>query len=74
MDYYNPVDGDEVPVPHAGLALTVDQFHNLADRLKKAGVKFIIEPHLQFVNMPVEQLLKYSFATSWPQTLYIAPY
>lgn len=55
VDYYNPVDGDEVPVPHAGLALTVDQFHNLADRLKKAGVKFIIEPHLRFVNMPGEQ-------------------
>ena len=55
VDYYNPVDGDEVPVPHAGLALTVDQFHDLADRLRTANVQFIIEPHLRFVNMPGEQ-------------------
>lgn len=55
QDYYNPVDGDEVPVPHAGLALTVDQFHDLAERLRNAGVEFIIEPHLRFKGMPGEQ-------------------
>lgn len=55
VDYYNPVDGDEVPVPHAGLALTVEQFHDLAERLRKGGVQFIIEPHLRFVGMPGEQ-------------------
>jgi extradiol dioxygenase family protein len=55
VDYYNPVDGDEVPVPHAGLALTVEQFHALADRLRKAGVQFIIEPHLRFQGAPGEQ-------------------
>lgn len=55
VDYYNPVDGDEVPVPHAGLALTVEQFHALAERLRLAGVKFIIKPHLRFKGMPGEQ-------------------
>lgn len=55
QDYYNPVDGDEVPVPHAGIALTVEQFHALADRVKRAGVDFIIEPHLRFKGMPGEQ-------------------
>lgn len=55
QDYFNPVDGDEVPVPHAGLALTVDQFHDLADRLKKHGMQFIIEPHLRFEGQPGEQ-------------------
>ena len=49
------MDGDEVPVPHAGLALTVDQFHDLADRLKKHGMQFIIEPHLRFEGQPGEQ-------------------
>jgi extradiol dioxygenase family protein len=44
-----------VPVPHAGLALTVEQFHELAARLKEAGVEFIIEPHLRFENQPGEQ-------------------
>ena len=55
QDYYNPVDGDEVPVPHAGLALTEEQFHALADKLRVAGVQFIIEPHLRFKGMPGEQ-------------------
>lgn len=55
MDYYNPVDGDEVPVPHAGLALTVPQFHNLAQRVQDAGIAFIIPPHLRFAGMPGEQ-------------------
>mmetsp|Transcript_36732 Transcript_36732/g.58882 ORF Transcript_36732/g.58882 Transcript_36732/m.58882 type:complete len:187 (-) Transcript_36732:163-723(-) len=54
-DFYNPVDGDEVPVPHFGLALTETQFHDLAEKVKKAGVKFIIEPHLRFEGMPGEQ-------------------
>jgi len=55
QDYYNPVDGDEVPVPHTGLALTVDQFHDLAQRLRDADIKFIIEPHLRFKGQPGEQ-------------------
>ena len=54
-DYYNPVDGDEVPVPHTGLCLTVDQFHDLAKRVEEAGVEFIIKPHLRFQGMPGEQ-------------------
>ena len=47
--------GDEVPVPHAGLALTVEQFHDLAQRLKDHGIDFIIEPHLRFQGQPGEQ-------------------
>lgn len=54
-DYFNPVDGDEVPVPHFGLALTEEQFHELAQRLRKHGVEFIIEPHLRFQGAPGEQ-------------------
>eukprot|EP00929_Paragymnodinium_shiwhaense_P043392 TRINITY_DN22313_c0_g1_i1.p1 TRINITY_DN22313_c0_g1~~TRINITY_DN22313_c0_g1_i1.p1 ORF type:complete len:212 (-),score=34.25 TRINITY_DN22313_c0_g1_i1:94-672(-) len=54
-DYYNPVDGDEVPVPHYGLALTEQQFHELARRVKAAGIKFIVEPHKRFEGMPGEQ-------------------
>ena len=55
QDYYNPVDGDEVPVPHVGLAVTVEQFHDLADRIGRAGIEFIIEPHLRFKNQPGER-------------------
>mmetsp|Transcript_12225 Transcript_12225/g.16876 ORF Transcript_12225/g.16876 Transcript_12225/m.16876 type:complete len:232 (-) Transcript_12225:298-993(-) len=55
QDYYNPVDGDDIPVPHMGLALTEEQFHALAERVKAAGIQFIIEPHLRFQGQPGEQ-------------------
>jgi uncharacterized protein len=51
----NAVDGDPVPVPHFGVALTIDQFHQFAERLKLKGVIFEIEPHLRFVGQPGEQ-------------------
>ncbi|CAL8469440.1 g8981 [Coccomyxa elongata] len=51
----NAVDGDPVPVPHFGLALGVEQFHELAERVQKAGINFILEPHLRFKGQPGEQ-------------------
>jgi hypothetical protein len=48
--------GDEVPVPHAGLALTLKEFHDLAERLKEHGIEFIIEPHLRFEGQPGDVL------------------
>jgi extradiol dioxygenase family protein len=42
------VDGDPVPVPHWGMALRVDQFHDLAARVRDGGIAFEIEPHLRF--------------------------
>ena len=51
----NPVDGHDVPVPHFGLVLTVDDFHTLADKLKAAGTKFVIEPYVRFKGERGEQ-------------------
>lgn len=49
------VDNVEVPLPHFGCVLDWDLFHNLADKLKSAGVVFIIEPTIRFEGMPGEQ-------------------
>jgi len=54
-DYFNPVDGDEVPVPHYGLSMTVTEFQELAGRVKDAGIEFIVPPHVRFQGMPGEQ-------------------
>jgi uncharacterized protein len=51
----NPVDGHDVPVPHFGVVLSMEQWHALANRLKAAGVSFGIEPHIRFVGQPGEQ-------------------
>ena len=49
------VDNLEVPLPHFGCVLDWDLFHNLADKLKSAGIVFIIEPTVRFEGMPGEQ-------------------
>ena len=51
----NPVDGHDVPVPHFGVVLTMDAWRALSDRLKAAGTRFGIEPHIRFVGQPGEQ-------------------
>ena len=54
-DFHNPVDGHDVPVPHFGVILTMDQWHMLADRLKDAGTRFVIEPYIRFKGETGEQ-------------------
>ncbi len=51
----NAVDGDNVPVRHFGAILEWKQWHELADRLKENGIKFVIEPHIRFKGEVGEQ-------------------
>jgi extradiol dioxygenase family protein len=51
----NPVDGHDVPVPHFGIVLEMTQWEDLTERLRAAGVAFVIEPHVRFRGQPGEQ-------------------
>src|SRR3954452_15914676 len=51
----NPVDGEDVPVPHFGLVLAMDAWKALAERLESAGVDFVIPPTVRFAGQPGEQ-------------------
>lgn len=51
----NPVDGEDVPVPHFGLVLTMEQWKALAERLERANVEFVIPPTVRFEGEPGEQ-------------------
>ena len=51
----NPVDGEDVPVPHFGLVLPMDAWQALAGRLQDAGVEFVIPPTVRFAGEPGEQ-------------------
>jgi extradiol dioxygenase family protein len=51
----NPVDGEDVPVPHFGLVLPMEEWKALADRLRSANVEFVIEPTVRFEGQPGEQ-------------------
>ncbi|HEX6957530.1 MAG TPA: VOC family protein [Ferrovibrio sp.] len=49
------VDGHDVPVKHFGVILTIPEWKALAERLKAAGIKFIIEPYVRFEGEVGEQ-------------------
>ena len=51
----NPVDGEEVPVPHFGVVLPMDAWKQMAGRLQAAGTHFVIEPTVRFEGQPGEQ-------------------
>lgn len=51
----NAVDGDNVPVRHFGVVLSMVEWQALADKLKNAGQNFIIKPHVRFRGQVGEQ-------------------
>ncbi len=51
----NAVDGHDVPASHFGPILAWQDFHALAERLRGAGVSFVIEPYLRFEGKKGEQ-------------------
>ena len=51
----NPVDGENVPVRHFGVILTLEEWETLTQKLRAAKVSFIIEPQIRFKGLPGEQ-------------------
>lgn len=51
----NSVDGNGVPVRHFGVILGMDEWEALAERVKKTGIDFVIEPYIRFKGEPGEQ-------------------
>jgi hypothetical protein len=51
----NDVDQHAVPVFHFGLILPWAEFDSWSERLRRAGVTFLIEPYLRFAGLAGEQ-------------------
>jgi len=49
------VDGDDVPVRHFGAILPMGQWEALAEKLRAAKTRFVIEPHVRFKGQVGEQ-------------------
>lgn len=54
-DVSNIVDGKDIPVPHFGVVLPWNVFHDFAELLKSKGILFIIEPYIRFKGQVGEQ-------------------
>ncbi len=51
----NPVDGENVPVPHFGVVLTMDEWAKLAEKLETQNMQFVIKPTIRFKGETGEQ-------------------
>ncbi|MFN0089593.1 MAG: VOC family protein [Acidimicrobiales bacterium] len=51
----NLVDGHDVPAPHFGVVLPWAEWEALAERLRLAGCRFLIEPGVRFAGQVGEQ-------------------
>jgi len=49
------VDGKDVPVRHFGVVTDLAAWRAIAEQLRAAGVRFIIEPYTRFAGEPGEQ-------------------
>ncbi len=51
----NAVDGKQIPVRHFGLIMDWDAFDALAERFRRAGTDFLVDPYVRFEGQPGEQ-------------------
>lgn len=62
--HFNDVDGKEVPVPHFGVVLDWEEWHAFAERLRSAGIEFVIEPGIRFAGQVGEQATMFFYDPS----------
>ena len=51
----NPVDGEEVPVPHFGVVLSIEEFEEFLLQIHDKNIDFIIKPTIRFKGEIGEQ-------------------
>jgi extradiol dioxygenase family protein len=58
------VDGTEVPLRHFGAILNLEQWNDLAEKLKVAGVEFVMEPQVRYEGEVGEQHIMFLYDPS----------
>ena len=53
--YTGKVDSTSVPMPHFGIISPLNTWKQMAEKLIKANIEFIIPPTLRYKNIPGEQ-------------------
>lgn len=61
---HNPVDGKNVPVPHFGVVLEMQDWCELRDRLTANNIEFVVKPYIRFKGKTGEQATMFFFDPS----------
>ena len=56
LDYCGLVDGIQVPIPHFGSLLSIEQFKKVQQRLENAAIPFIVAPQTRYQDKTGEHL------------------
>lgn len=61
LDYCGKVDGIDVPIPHFGCLLEIETFNEIAKRLEKENIEFLVKPQKRYEGKVGEQLTMFVF-------------
>lgn len=55
LDFCGKVDGVNVPIPHFGCVLSIEQFQQIQQKLEKEDIEFIVKPLKRYAGLVGEQ-------------------
>ena len=61
LDYCGKVDGVDVPIPHFGCLLSIEDFQIVQKRLEDADIKFAVKPQKRYADEVGEQWTMFVF-------------
>lgn len=61
LDYCGKVDGINVPIPHFGCILEMEDFKKIQQKLEKENIEFLIKPQKRYEGKTGEQLTMFVF-------------
>ena len=64
QDYCGIVDGVNVPIPHFGCLLGIEQFKKLQARLETEKIEFVVKPQVRYEGQVGEQWTMFVFDLS----------
>ena len=61
LDYCGKVDGVNVPIPHFGCLLSIEQFEQVRAKLEAGRVEFVVKPQVRYEGQIGEQRSMFIF-------------
>lgn len=61
LDYCGKVDGVNVPIPHFGCLVEIEEFKLIQTKLEAEGIEFVVKPQRRYEGKVGEQLTMFVF-------------
>jgi len=61
LDFCGKVDNLEVPIPHFGCIISIEEFKNLQEKFDSAHIKYLVRPYKRYEGKVGEQYTLFVF-------------